>query len=143
MNIPKISNAHFQGKLKLGGLAQIVRKSSLGEFPITNFNKHKVLIEDTMFPESKSYEIVQGSKKLAQQGIYPGNFVVDTKDIKEIDEEKLTLKQPLSDYTTYIYHTHPNYGTTDYNHILKAYIAASMNDDIVVNVENDKTPWEA
>ena len=143
MNIQKISGTHFQGKLKLGGFARIVKKDSLGEFPVVNFNKHKTLIEDSILPDSRSYELIAGGKKLAKQGLFPGDFVVDTKDIKEIDDEKITVKQPRSDYVTYIYHTHPDYGKTDYNHILKAYIAASMNDDVVVSVENDKRPWEA
>ena len=138
MNIPKVSNAHFQGKLKLGGYAKIVKKDVLGEFPVINFNKHKTLIEDSMFPESKSYEPVSSNEELGKKGMFRGDFTINTKDIKEIDEEKLTVKQPRSDYTTYIYHNYPQYYKTDYNNVLKAYIAASLNDDVVVSVESQK-----
>jgi len=133
MNISKISNAQFQGKLKLNGSAQITRKDfTHTTYPVYNFERHKTLIEEVLLPDSKCIRPDSDTLNPPKNGIFKGNYVVDTNTIKEIDGEKMTIKFPYAEnYTIYIYHN-PNNSKADYDHILAAYKAACASDNIEI-----------
>ena len=46
------------------------------DYLLYNFNKHKTLIEDSMFPESKSYEPVSSNEELGKKGFEAEKDVV-------------------------------------------------------------------